>query len=100
MIGTAITASGIMPTTPANGKSIHQCVWYARDFEIPEAWRGREVLLNFGAVDYSSVVWINGHEVGHNQGGHVPFQFNIAPYLRPGRNRLTLRVEDAQDPQQ
>jgi beta-galactosidase/beta-glucuronidase len=83
-----------------NDKSIHQCVWYARDFEIPEAWRGREVLLNFGAVDYSSVVWINGHEVGHNQGGHVPFQFDIAPYLRPGTNRLTLRVEDAQDPQQ
>jgi hypothetical protein len=57
------------------------------------------VLLNLGAVDYSSVVWINGHEVGHNQGGHVPFQFDIAPYLRPGTNRLTVRVEDAQDPQ-
>lgn len=82
-----------------NDKSIHQCVWYARDFEIPDDWRGA-VLLNFGAVDYSSVIWVNGHEVGHNQGGHVPFQFDIAPYLRDGVNRLTVRVEDAQDPQQ
>src|SRR5262249_20231395 len=43
----------------------------------------------------------NGQEVGHNQGGHVPFQFDIAPYLkRNSVNRLTLRVEDKQDPAQ
>jgi beta-galactosidase/beta-glucuronidase len=88
------------PLSGINDKSIHQCVWYARDFEIPDGWRDGGVLLNFGAVDYSSVVWINGHEVGHNQGGHVPFQFDIAPYVQAGINRLTMRVEDAQDPQQ
>jgi beta-galactosidase/beta-glucuronidase len=80
-------------------KRVHECVWYARSFEIPADWRG-DILLNFGAVDYSSTVWINGYEVGHNQGGHVPFQFDIAPYLKPGVNRLTLRVEDKQDPGQ
>jgi beta-galactosidase/beta-glucuronidase len=88
------------PLSGINDKSIHQCVWYAREFAVPAAWRDRVVLLNFGAVDYSSVVWVNGHEVGHNQGGHVPFQFDIAPYLKAGINRLTVRVEDAQDPQQ
>ena len=82
-----------------NDKSVHECVWYARNFEIPADWRG-DLLLNFGAVDYSSTVWVNGQEVGHNQGGHVPFQFNIAPYVKPGVNRLTLRVEDKQDPEQ
>jgi beta-galactosidase/beta-glucuronidase len=30
----------------------------------------------------------------------VPFQFDIAPYVKPGVNRLTLRVEDKQDPEQ
>ena len=58
------------------------------------------MLLNFGAVDYSCAVWINRPEVGHNRGGPVPFQFDIAPYLREGRNRLTLRIEDRQDPRQ
>jgi len=43
---------------------------------------------------------VNGQEVGHNRGGHVPFSFDIAPYLKPGQNRLTLRVEDKQDPYQ
>ena len=67
-----------------NDKSIHECVWYARTFEISEQWLGRDLLLNFGAVDYSSTIWVNGKEVGHNQGGHVPFQFEIAPTLRLG----------------
>jgi beta-galactosidase/beta-glucuronidase len=83
-----------------NDKSVHENVWYTRSFEIPPAWRGQNVLLHFGAVDYRTIVWINGKEVGHNQGGHVPFQFNIAPYLNQGTNRLTLRVEDRQNPRQ
>src|SRR6201986_543541 len=81
-------------------KSIHECVWYARSFEVEGEWKGRDLLLNFGAVDYRTTVWVNGHEVGHNQGGHVPFTFDIAPYVREGENRLTLRVIDRQDPHQ
>lgn len=87
------------PLSGINDKSIHEYMWYARSFEIPKDWHG-DMLLNFGAVDYSSTLWINGQEVGHNQGGHVPFQFDIAPFLKPGVNRLTLRVEDKQDPGQ
>ena len=87
------------PLSGINDKSIHEYIWYARSFEIPAHWRG-DVLLNFGAVDYASTIWINGQEVGHNQGGHVPFQFDIAPFLKPGVNRLTVRVEDKQDPGQ
>jgi len=87
------------PLSGINDKSIHEYMWYARSFEIPNDWHG-DMLLNFGAVDYSSTLWINGQEVGHNQGGHVPFQFDIAPYLKRGVNRLTMRVEDKQDPGQ
>jgi beta-galactosidase/beta-glucuronidase len=83
-----------------NDKAIHEIVWYARSFEIPDLFHKRDLLLNFGAVDYACTVWVNGQEVGHNRGGHVPFQFDIAPYLQPGKNRLTVRVEDRQDPEQ
>jgi beta-galactosidase/beta-glucuronidase len=80
-----------------NNQDIHQVAWYARHFEVPSGWHGQDVLLHFGAVDYRTTVWVNGQEVGHNQGGHVPFTFNIAPFLREGENRLTVRAEDAQD---
>jgi beta-galactosidase/beta-glucuronidase len=83
-----------------NDKSIHEVVWYARDLEIPAEWRDMNLLLHFGAVDYQCTVWINGEQAGRNRGGHTPFSMNIAPYINPGRNRITVRVEDSQSPEQ
>ena len=34
--------------------SFHPWVWYRRSVTLPDAWKGRRVLLNFGAVDYKS----------------------------------------------
>jgi hypothetical protein len=88
------TLSGI------GSRQIHEVMWYSRSFEVPEAWDSGALLLHFGAVDYRADVWINGRVAGRNRGGHVPFSFDIAPYLRPGANRITVRVEDRQDPYQ
>jgi beta-galactosidase/beta-glucuronidase len=88
------------PASGQNDKAVEEVVWYAKSFSVPDEWLHNDidVLLHFGAVDYRCTVWLNGHEVGHNEGGHVPFSFNIQPYLREGKNRLTVRVEDSQDP--
>lgn len=83
-----------------NDKGVHEVVWYARTFNVPIGFRSRDMLLQFGAVDYRTIVWVNGHEIGHNRGGHVPFWFDIAPYLSEGENRITVRVEDRQNPHQ
>ena len=47
----------------------------------PRTWRGRRVLLHFGAVDWESTVWVNGHEVGTHRGGYDPFTFDITDAL-------------------
>jgi len=90
------------PQTELSGKNQKDPIpvaWYARNVEIPDAWLqdGQNILLHFGAVDYRSTVWINGHEAAHNQGGGVPFSFDIAPYLKKGKNRICLRAIDLQD---
>ena len=82
-----------------NDKRVCEVVWYARDFEVPEAWCDC-VLLNFGAVDYEATVWINGHEVGFHQGGHVPFVVDASLALQKGKNRVAVRALDRQDPGQ
>ena len=56
--------------------------------------------FTLGRVDYRCTLWLNGVEIGSNEGGHVPFAFNVAPWLRAGANRLTVRVEDSLDPHQ
>ena len=35
-------------------------LWYHRTFDVPASWRGRRVLLHFGAVDWSVLVFVNG----------------------------------------
>ena len=85
---------------PASGigeGDVHEVVWYARTLAYQPAWRGQDVLMHFGAVDYACSLWINGEYVGGNRGGHVPFSFDVAPYLNEGDNRVVLRVEDRQD---
>ncbi|MCS6951472.1 MAG: glycoside hydrolase family 2 TIM barrel-domain containing protein [Bryobacterales bacterium] len=74
--------------------SFHPWVWYRRSFTVPDAWKGKRVLLHFGAVDYRAMVWINGRYVGGHTGGHVPFSFDITPHLQRGANTVTVRAED------
>lgn len=74
--------------------SFHPVVWYRRSFTPPPAWKGRRVLLHFGAVDYHAMVWVNGRMAGEHEGGSTPFRFDITPHLKPGANTITLRAFD------
>ena len=74
--------------------SFHPQVWYRRSFTVPDAWKGKRVLLHFGAVDYQARVWLNGQAVGEHEGGNVPFRFDVTGYLKPGANTLVVRAWD------
>src|SRR5579859_6769469 len=47
-----------------NDKSIHEVVWYGKNLEFQSDWRGQDLLLHFGAVDYETAVFVNGQRVG------------------------------------
>ena len=73
--------------------------WYARDIEIPPAWRGKRVFVVFGASDWQTAAWVDGQAVGRHQGGYTPFSFELKGSARiPGRHRITVRVNDAAHP--
>lgn len=73
-------------------------LWYKRIFTVPKSWRGHDILLNFGAVDWQTDVWVNGVKVGSHTGGYTPFSFNITPVLKAGGdNELVVRVWDPTD---
>src|ERR1700731_3039297 len=52
-----------------------QALWYERQFTLSPPSNGAHVLLHFEAVDYLSVVMVNGKVVGEHQGGYDPFTF-------------------------
>lgn len=70
-------------------------MWYHRKIQIPENWRDRNTMLNFGAVDYLSTVYIDGKLVGRHWGGTSSFGYDITPYVNDGKvHYLVVRVED------
>ncbi len=72
----------------------HDRLWYKRSFSIPPAWRGKQIILHFGAVDYESEVFVNGHSVGLHRGGYDPFSYDVTSYLKDGPAELIVRVYD------
>ncbi|WP_052522388.1 glycoside hydrolase family 2 TIM barrel-domain containing protein [Saccharicrinis fermentans] len=65
---------------------------YRRDFEVPDDWDGRDIILHFGAVKSAMYVWVNGQSVGYSQGSKTPAEFDITPYLQKGPNTLAVEV--------
>ena len=72
-------------------------LWYQRAFNIPSSWRGKRVLLHFGAVDWKTEVWVNNIKVGEHTGGFTPFTFDVTEALEKSTNTLTVKVWDPTD---
>ena len=72
-------------------------LWYHRTFEIPGNWKGKDILLHFGAVDHEAVVFVNGKKAGSHKGSYDAFCFNITEYLKKGENDLVVAAYDIND---
>jgi len=73
-------------------------LWYKREFTVPSAWKGKNVVLNFGAVDWKADVFVNDIMVGSHKGGYTPFSFDITPFLTgKTTHKLVVRVWDPTD---
>ena len=70
---------------------------YSRRFSLPAGFKNERIILNFGAVDCETQVYINGSFVGGNVGGYIPFSFDITDYLNDNDNIIRVEVTDFSD---
>jgi beta-galactosidase/beta-glucuronidase len=86
------------PEAPASGigdTGLYRVCWYRRTVDMPPLAPGERALLHFGAVDYSTTVWVNGNPVAHHQGGYTPFSADISDFVGPDRSAtIVVRAED------
>lgn len=71
--------------------------WYRRSFSLNDSWAGKQVILNFGAVDWRCKIWINGTLAGTHEGGYSQFDLNITKMINVGAgtsNTIVVRAED------
>lgn len=64
---------------------------YRKTFTLPDAYKNKNVLLHFGAVDWKCAVYVNGKEAGTHAGGSDPFFFDITSLLN-GRGEQEIQV--------
>ena len=71
--------------------------WYQREVEIPESWRGKRILL-FLEHTQTATVWVDETEVDSQDGSISSAAFDLTADIKPGRQRLTLCIDNKKTP--
>ena len=68
-------------------------IWFKKSFNYtinPQ----KKLILYFGAVNYESIIYINGILIGKHIGGFTPFNFDITTKLKNGENFIILKIDN------
>ena len=68
--------------------------WYQREVMIPDEWQGRRVVLSLERAHWRTRAWLDDAEIGSCDSLSVPHVYELGAGLRPGRHRLTVRVDN------
>ena len=72
--------------------------WYRKRFNLPKSAISKSIWIEFDGVYQNSDVWINGQDLGHYPNGYMSFHYDLAPYIKPGENIITVRVDNSRQP--
>ena len=84
--------SGYQDEIPAGAR-----MFYKRKFTLPDGFNEGKILLNVGAVDTLSEIFINGLKVSEHEGGYLPFSVDITHELKIGENEIVIAATDNLD---
>jgi beta-galactosidase/beta-glucuronidase len=74
-----------------------QILWYYKEFEIPDNWKDKNIIIHFNAVDWICELYINDNKIGEHSGGYSEFSFDITKNIKEGKNKILLKVFDPSD---
>jgi beta-galactosidase len=84
------------PTGGAGGFFPAGVGWYRKELNVPADWAGRRVSLEFEGVYMNATVYVNGEKIATHPYGYTPIWCDLN--LKPGRNVIAVRVDNAQQP--
>lgn len=69
------------------------CGLYKTTFTVPENFKGKRVILHFGAVGAAAKVFVNGKEAGYTTNSKSPAEFDVTELVKTeGENDLSVLV--------
>lgn len=73
-------------------------LWYHTEMTLAKSAKNKKIILHFGAVDWRTIVYVNGRRVGSHEGGYDPFSFDITSFLKKGdKQEIVVSVWDPSD---
>ena len=61
---------------------------YRREITVPASWKGKEIFAHFGSVTSNIYLWVNGRYVGYSEDSKLEAEFDLTPYIVPGKDNL------------
>ena len=86
------------PAKPEGGGLPTGIGWYRKEFNAPANFANRLITIEFDGVYKNSEVWINGKYLGKRPYGYSSFVYEISKYLKPGKNLIAVKVDNAAQP--
>ena len=68
-------------------------IWFRKTFNFKKE-QGKRYFLYFGAVNYESLVYLNGQYLGTHKGGFSPFDFEITGKIKDGLNKVVVMADN------
>ncbi len=65
---------------------------YERDFDLPESWIGKRIVLQLGGYESVALVYVNGVEVGLTKDSRLAAEFDITKFVNHGSNVVRIDV--------
>ncbi len=87
--GTSRCRSGSSQSCTTSGAA-----WYQRALDIPEGWKGRNLLLTLERPHIETRAWLDGRTLGSRNSLSTPHQYELGTSVTPGKHLLTLRIDN------
>ncbi|MEZ3558680.1 MAG: DUF4981 domain-containing protein [Duncaniella sp.] len=79
------------PVTPDKENAVGT---YRRHVTVPADWKGKDIIAHFGSATSNLTVWVNGRKVGYGEDSKLAQEYDLTPYIIPGRdNVITLQID-------
>ncbi len=71
--------------------------WYQRKVTIPASWKNKYIELEFGAVNHTCIIYVNGEKISEHTGdGFNAFKVPLHEHVQfNGENTITIAVNNA-----
>ncbi|MGC1360052.1 MAG: sugar-binding domain-containing protein [Silvibacterium sp.] len=90
--GTSYPLGEDFSNLPMSQDSPYHCGWwYRKAFRVPAADRGKTFWLNFGGINYSADIWVNGKQIAARSqvaGAYRTYEFDVTDSVVPGTENV------------